>query len=269
MNNNRIDNMFEKRLTDGRKALITFVTAGDPDLETTRQLVLKMEESGADLIELGVPYSDPIAEGPVIQAANIRALKNDVRLDKLFELVSTLRKDTDIPLVFLLYVNCILQYGEAQFFDSCLKHGLDGVIIPDLPLEESAEIYEEANRKGIRLIRLVAPSSADRIEMIASQAEGFLYCVSSLGVTGMRSSFNTNFSDFFKQINKAKSAPCAVGFGISTPEQVKELKQYCDGIIVGSAIVKKIATAPNSKEAVTSVSEFVCNIRKTLDESSN
>lgn len=266
MNNiNRIDRMFEKRLASGKKALITFVTAGDPDLETTRQLVLKMEESGADLIELGVPYSDPVAEGPVIQEANIRALKNDVRLDKLFELVSNLRKDTDIPLVFLLYVNCILQYGKSEFFDSCLQHGLDGVIIPDLPFEESDEIYGEAHSKGIRLIRLVAPSSADRIEMIASQAEGFLYCISSLGVTGMRSNFKTNFSDFFGQINKVKSAPCAVGFGISTPEQVKELKQYCDGVIVGSAIVKKIATAPNCIEAVNSVSEFVSNLRTALD----
>jgi len=264
-NGNRIDEMFAKRLASGEKALITFVTAGDPDLETTRQL-LKMEESGADLVELGVPYSDPIAEGPVIQEANIRALKNDVRLDKLFKLVSDLRKDTHIPLVFLLYVNCILQYGKAEFFDSCLQHGLDGVIVPDLPFEESDEIYEEAHRKGIKLIRLVAPSSAARIEMIAAQAEGFLYCVSSLGVTGMRSNFNTNFSDFFGQINKVKRAPCALGFGISTPEQVKELKKYCDGIIVGSAIVKKIATAPTNREAIASVSEFICDLRTALDE---
>lgn len=265
-NNNRIDKMFAKQLSRGKKALITFVTAGDPDLETTRQLVLKMEQSGADLIELGVPYSDPIAEGPVIQEANIRALKNDVRLAKLFEFVSSLRKETDIPIVFLLYVNCILQYGKTDFFEACLKHGIDGVIIPDLPFEESDEINDEAQRTGVRLIRLVAPSSENRIEMIAARAQGFLYCVSSLGVTGMRSNFATDFNSFFERINKTKSAPSAVGFGISTPEQANELKAYCDGIIVGSAIVKKIATASNGSEAVSLVAEFVSSLRKALDE---
>ncbi|NLI93155.1 MAG: tryptophan synthase subunit alpha [Peptococcaceae bacterium] len=270
-NTNRIDKKFQQKLAQGKKALITFVTAGDPDLDTTRRLVVAMEDAGADLVELGVPYSDPIAEGPVIQAANTRALKNDVRIDRLFELVSDLRtnpgkKNTDIPLVFLLYVNCILQYGKAKFLDQCQEKGVDGLIIPDLPYEESEEIAEEARRTGVRLIRLVAPSSAGRIETIASHAQGFLYCVSSLGVTGVRSSFTTDFEEFFGRINRFKTAPSAVGFGISSPEQVRELKRHCDGMIVGSAIVKKIAESGSPDQAIASVGEFVRNLRRALDE---
>ncbi|RNC29824.1 MAG: Tryptophan synthase alpha chain [Candidatus Dichloromethanomonas elyunquensis] len=269
---NRIDQKFQQKLAQGKKALITFITAGDPDLETTRRLVMAMEEAGADLVELGVPYSDPIAEGPVIQAANTRALKNDVRIDRLFELVSDLRTNpnpslkTEIPLLFLLYVNCILQYGKAKFFDKCVEKGIDGLIIPDLPYEESEEIAEEAVRTGIRLIRLVAPSSNARIETIAGEAEGFLYCVSSLGVTGTRSSFSTDFRDFFGRINRFKSAPCAVGFGISSPEQVRELKEYCDGIIVGSAVVQRIAEAESPDQAVVSIGKFVKSLREALDQ---
>lgn len=257
---NRIENMFKAN----KKALITFVTAGDPDLNTTYELVLAMEKAGADLVELGVPYSDPVAEGAVIQAANARALKNDVKMDSLFALVLKLRKKTSIPLVFLLYVNSILQYGKERFFDSCKVNGLDGVIIPDLPFGESDEIYESAKAKDIKLIRLVTPASKERIEMIASKAEGFLYCVSSLGVTGVRSAFKTDFESFFESINKHKTAPAAIGFGISTPEQIKELKGYCDGVIVGSAIVKKIATANSSAEAIKNVYEFVKELKEAL-----
>lgn len=257
---NRIENTFKVN----KKALITFVTAGDPDLDTTYELVLAMEKAGADLIELGVPYSDPVAEGPVIQAANARALKNDVRLDKLFELVLKLRKKTNVPLVFLLYVNSILQYGKERFFESCKVNGLDGVIIPDLPFEESDEIYSIAKAKDIKLIRLVTPASKERIEMIASKAEGFLYCVSSLGVTGVRSDFKTDFESFFESIHKFKTAPAAIGFGISTPEQIKELKGYCDGVIVGSAIVNKIAQAKNSDDAIKNVSNFVQSLKDAL-----
>jgi tryptophan synthase alpha chain len=268
---NRIDQKFQQQLNQGKKALITFVTAGDPDLATTRRLVMAMAEAGADLVELGVPYSDPIAEGPVIQAANTRALKNDVRIDRLFELAADLRKspgkrNTDIPLVFLLYVNCILQYGKARFLDQCAAKGIDGLIIPDLPYEESEEIAAETRRTGVRLIRLVAPSSAGRIETIARQAEGFLYCVSSLGVTGIRSSFHTDFENFFGHINRFKTAPSAIGFGISSPAQVRELKKYCDGVIVGSAIVQKIAESGSPDRAVASVGEFVRSLRIALDE---
>lgn len=262
---NRIDVMFADRLERGKKALITFVTAGDPDIDTTRRIVLALEEAGADLIELGVPYSDPVAEGPVIQAANVRALKNDVRMDTLFSLVESLRKETQAPIVFLMYVNCILQYGTDRFFDRCTMAGLDGVIIPDLPLEESCEIHDVSKRYGVHLIRLVAPTSGDRIEEIASKAEGFLYCVSSLGVTGMRSSFKTDFGEFFGRINRAKAAPCAVGFGVSTPEQAKDLSAYCDGVIVGSAIVRRIGAAENGDAAVNDVAAFVKELRQALD----
>lgn len=263
---NRIDEMFTRLAAQKRKALITFVTAGDPDLETTRKLVLKMEKEGADLVELGVPFSDPIAEGPVIEEANMRALKNDVRIDRLFELVAKIRQDSDLPLVFLIYVNCVLQYGKEKFMDKCVENGVDGLIVPDLPYEESGEIYDENIRTGVRLIRMVAPSSDDRIETIASKAEGFLYCVSSLGVTGVRSGFKTDFDSFFGKINQHKSAPCAVGFGIATPDQVRELKKYSDGVIVGSAIVRKVAAASSQEEAVASVGELVNSLRLALDE---
>ena len=266
--NNRIDDTFCRLKLENKKALITFVTAGDPELETTYNLVLAMEKSGANLIELGVPYSDPIAEGPVIQAANIRALKNDVRMDRLFETVSLLRKSTNIPLVFLLYVNTILQYGKDGFFAKCAEAGVDGVIIPDLPFEESDEISGVAKKYNVRFIRLVAPTSKDRIEMIAQKAEGFLYCVSSLGVTGIRKSFDTNntgFNEFHRAIEESKNAPSALGFGISTPEQVKQVKEYFDGVIVGSAIVKLVAEAENSFEAVQSVSGFVKELREAID----
>lgn len=242
------------------------MTAGDPDLETTRKLVLEMEKAGADLVELGVPFSDPVAEGPVIEEANLRALKNDVGIDRLFELAARLRQETNIPLVFLLYVNCVLQYGKEKFMDNCVQSGIDGLIVPDLPDEESNEIYGENIRTGVRLIRMVAPSSDDRIETIAAKAEGFLYCVSSLGVTGVRSGFKTDFEGFFGKINQYKSAPSAVGFGIATPEQVRDLKKYCDGVIVGSAIVKKVAAAAGPEEAVASVGELVRSLRRALDE---
>lgn len=262
---NRIENMFRHKAAEGRKALITFATAGDPDLETTKRLVLAMEKAGADLVEIGVPYSDPIAEGPVIQAANVRALKNDVRLDTLFGMVAQLRRDTQVPLVYLIYLNCILQYGKLEFFKRCAEAGVDGVIVPDLPYEESPEIVYEAREYGVRLIRLVAPTSADRIARIAKEAEGFLYCVSSLGVTGTREEFKTDFAQYFKAINLAKRTPTALGFGISTPEQVRELKHFADAVIVASAIVRRVAEAASPDEAVKNVSEFVGELRVALD----
>jgi tryptophan synthase alpha chain len=263
---NRIDEMFQARAAEGRKALITFVTAGDPNLTMTRRLVLEMERSGADLVELGIPYSDPIAEGPVIQAANVRALKNDVRLDTLFGAVSELRRETQIPLVFLIYLNCILQYGIEAFFRRCAACGVDGVIVPDLPYEESDELSASATGQSVRLIRLVAPTSGSRIARIAQKAEGFLYCVSSLGVTGMRSEFMTDFDTYFAKVNSVKSTPTALGFGISTAEQVKALRGYADAVIVASAIVKRMENASSEEDAVQQVSEFVCELRAALDE---
>ncbi len=263
---NRIDGMFQRKAALGQKALITFTTAGDPDIETTKRLALAMERAGADLIELGVPYSDPIAEGPVIQAANVRALKHDVRMDTLFQMVAELRRETQIPLVYLIYLNCVLQYGKDAFFRRCREAGVDGVIVPDLPLEESAEISAEAKAHEVRLIRLVAPTSEARIAQIAAEAEGFLYCVSSLGVTGARAAFSTDFERYFAAVNRVKRTPTALGFGISTPEQVRSLKQYADAVIVASAIVKRMAEAASPDEAVRAVEGFVGELKGAMGE---
>ncbi len=260
---NRIDRMFEAKAAVGEKALITFVTAGDPTIAMTKRLVLEMEEAGADLIELGVPYSDPIAEGPVIQAANVRALKNDVRLDTLFAMVEDLRRETQIPLVFLLYYNSVLQYGVERFFAACRCAGLDGAIIPDLPLEEADELAAAAKAQEVRFIRLVAPTSGERIDAIAARAEGFLYCVSSLGVTGVRDSFQTNFEEYFAHVNRVKRTPSAIGFGISTPEQVRVLRSYADAVIVASAIIRRAAAVPED-EMPAVVSAFVRELRAAL-----
>lgn len=261
----RIKQMFEKRKAQGKKALITFVTAGDPDIECTERLVLEMVNAGADLIELGIPFSDPIAEGPVIQRANVRALSKGIRIDKIFNMVAGVRIRTAAPIVFLMYINSILSYSPDKFFRRCCEAGVDGVIIPDLPYEERGEIADSAGLYGIKMISLVAPTSHGRIKKIASSAEGFLYCVSSLGVTGMRNTFHTDFEEFFGQINKYTAAPTALGFGISTPEQAAELKQYADGIIVGSAIVKLIESSDGGAGMEKKVAGFVASLRNALD----
>ncbi|MFT8888198.1 MAG: tryptophan synthase subunit alpha [Ethanoligenens sp.] len=261
----RIGEMFARQKQAGKKALITFVTAGDPDIATTEELVLAMEKSGANLVELGIPFSDPVAEGPVIQAANIRALSNGLKIDGVFGAVEHLRDKTQVPLVFLMYINCIFNYGKDRFFKRCRETGVDGVIIPDLPYEEKGEVSAQAAEYGIKLISLVAPTSHARIQKIAEQAEGFLYCVSSLGVTGTRSSFKTDFETFFSLINQYTAAPTALGFGISSPEQARELKQYADGIIVGSAIVRLVGAAATPEEAVQSVTDFTASLREGLD----
>lgn len=262
---NRIDACFEEHRKAGKKVLITFVTAGDPDLEATRRLVLAMERSGAGIVELGVPYSDPVSEGPVIQAANARALQKGVRLDHVFGLVRSLREQTQIPLVFLLYANTILHRGVERFFREAAECGLDGVIVPDLPFEESGQIHPYSSAAGLRLIRLVAPNSGERIRMIAERAEGFLYCVSSLGVTGMRERFGTDFKDFLGRVDEFKAAPSAVGFGISGPSQAAELARYADGVIVGSAIVKTIAETQELSEAVKKVQGLTAGLYRAIN----
>jgi len=262
---NRIQERFIILKKENRKALISFLTAGDPNLDATKRIVKEMEKRGADIIEIGIPYSDPIAEGPVIQEANKRALANGLKIKDVMEAVAELRKDVTVPLVYLLYLNCILQYGPERFFSDCKKSGIDAVIIPDLPYEEKDEIEGTALEYSIDVITLVSPTSKDRIERIAKDARGFLYCVSSLGVTGVRKDFNTDFDEFFSFVNKATNIPKALGFGISTVEHVEQLKGYSDGLIIGSAIVRKIAESPNVDEAVNNVGDYISSLREALD----
>lgn len=260
---NRIDQKFADLKAAGKKALIPFITAGDSSLCLTEQLVLSLEKAGADLIELGVPFSDPIAEGPVIQAASERALAGGVTLVSIFELVKRLRTKTQIPILLMLYLNSIFGFGTERFFTLCLESGVDGVIVPDMPYEEREEIEPMAERFGVHSIRLLAPTSGERIEKIASGAKGFLYCVSSTGVTGVRNTFETDFGEFFGQIKQHAQVPCAVGFGISAPEQACKMKQYCDGVIVGSAIVKLVEEYAGHAEP--HVYDFARSLRDALD----
>ena len=252
----RISEKFNELRERNEKALITFITAGDKSFEWTKALIKEMDKKGADIIELGIPYSDPIAEGATIQAANIRARKNPIRIRDIMNLVKDIRKDVEKPILYLLYFNCILQYGIDRFLSECVESGVDGLIIPDLPYEESWEIKDKAVEYGVDIIHLVSPTSKERISAIAKNATGFLYCVSSLGVTGEKSKFNTDFDEFFKYINKASNISTALGFGISTPEHVKELKNYTDGLIVGSAIVRRVGESKTLKEALEKVGSF-------------
>ena len=261
---NRIDKTFDRLKKEEKKALITFITAGDPAIEITEKLVFAMEEAGADLIELGVPFSDPVAEGPVIQAASERALQSGTTLVSVFALVEGLRKKTQIPLLLMMYRNSIYKYGDGRFFEDCVKNGIDGVIVPDLPFEERREIAETASKRDVHLINLVAPTSGERIKKIAPESGGFLYCVSSLGVTGQRHAFATDFESFFRQIRLSAPVPAALGFGISKPEHVRQLKSYCDAVIVGSAFVKLIEEY--GEEAVEPVKRLTAELKKALRE---
>ena len=222
----------------GGKAFIAFLTCGDPDLETTAAAVRAAVRGGADLIERGIPFSDPTAEGPVIQGANLRALKGGVTTDKVFQLVRELREDVTIPLVFMTYANVVFSYGAERFLANCAEAGIDGLILPDLPFEEKGEFLPTCRKYGVDLISMIAPTSASRVAMIAREAEGFLYLVSSLGVTGERSEISTDLAAIVKTVRENTKTPCAVGFGISTPEQARAMAALSDGAIVGSAIVR-------------------------------
>lgn len=253
------------RITDafqGGKAFIPFITCGDPSLEITEQLVYAMEEAGADLIELGIPFSDPTAEGPVIQEANMRALSQGTTTDKIFDMVERIREKTRIPMVFMTYANVVYSYGTEKFLDRASKAGMDGLILPDVPFEEKEEFEAPCQERGMELISLIAPTSHERIKEIAGKAGGFIYCVSSLGVTGVRSKITTDVGAMVQLVKETKEIPCAVGFGISTPEQAEEMAKKADGVIVGSAIVKlckeyKEACVPYVKEYVKSMKEAV------------
>jgi tryptophan synthase alpha chain len=229
-----------KRAFNNNKAFIAFITAGDPNIETTEKLIPAMEKAGADLIEIGIPFSDPVAEGIVIQNANERALKLGITTDKIFEMVKRVHVSIKIPLVFLTYINPVFTYGAEKFFKRCQECGIEGIIIPDLPYEEKAEIEDECNKNGVEIISLIAPTSEERIEKIARNSQGFIYLVSSLGVTGVRSTLTTDISQIAQKVKEYTDTPCAVGFGISKPQQAEEMVQIADGAIVGSAIVKII-----------------------------
>ena len=260
---NRIDACFEALKAEGRKALVTFVTAGDPDLATTENLVTEMFDSGADLVEIGVPFSDPIAEGGTIQRASLRSLKHNTNLDQIFEMVSRLRDTTDKPILLMMYINTVFRYGTEKFFDNCQKVQIDGVIIPDMPFEERDEVKEYAEKTGIRSIYLVAPTSKERVKMIAEESKGFLYIVSSLGVTGTRSEISTDFDKLLAPLKEGNYCPACIGFGISNGEQAKKMASYCDGCIIGSAIVNIVEKY--GKDSIQPFGEFVKSVREALD----
>ena len=246
----------------GGKAFIPFVTCGDPDLEATARVVRAMAEAGADLIELGIPFSDPTAEGPVIQEANARALASGTTTDKIFELVRDLRRDVAVPMVFMTYANVVFSYGSERFITACAEAGVDGLILPDVPFEEKGDFDPLCRRYGLDLISLVAPTSEDRIAAICREASGFIYVVSSLGVTGVRSEITTDIGAMVRLIRANTDLPCAVGFGISTPEQARNMAGLSDGAIVGSAIVKLIARY--GREAAPYVGDYVRSMKTAL-----
>ena len=237
------------------KAFIPFITAGDPDLASTERFVLAMAEAGADLIEIGIPFSDPIAEGVVIQEADIRALRSGTTTEKVFEMVKSLRQKTDIPLVFMTYLNIVFYYGYDQFFTRCAEVGISGIIIPDLPYEEKNECAGIAAEHQVEIVSMIAPTSRERIQTIESDAEGFLYVVSSMGVTGVRQKITTDLKTIIGQIREVTSLPAAIGFGISTPGQASDMAAISDGAIVGSAIVRLVAEY--GREAEDPVREYV------------
>lgn len=222
------------------KAFIGFITSGDPDLETTEKIVYAMDRAGCDLIELGIPFSDPTAEGPVIQEANVRALSNGVTTDKVFKMVNRIRKNTDIPMVFMTYANVVYSYGIEKFCQKMVEGNMSGMILPDVPFEEKEEFDTVCKEYGLDLISMIAPTSHQRIQTIAKEANGFIYCVSSLGVTGVRSKITTDIVAMVDLVREVTDVPVAVGFGISTPEQAKKMASQSDGAIVGSAIIKII-----------------------------
>ena len=244
------------------KAFIPFITCGDPSLEVTEEIVYAMEEAGADLIELGIPFSDPTAEGPVIQEANIRALSGGVTTEKVFDLVRKLRKKVTIPMVFMTYANVVFSYGSEKFISICKEIGIDGLILPDIPFEEKEEFEGICKKYGLDLISLIAPTSHERISMIAKEANGFVYCVSSLGVTGTRTEITTDIGAMIKLVKDVKDIPCAVGFGISTPEQARHMAEKADGVIVGSAIIK--ICAKYGRDCIPYVKEYVKSMKDAI-----
>lgn len=258
---NKISKVFD---TENKKAFIGFLTAGDPDADSTVQFILEMERAGADLIEIGIPFSDPTAEGVVIQEANIRALGNGMTTDGVFEIVRSVREVSRIPLAFMTYANPVFHYGYDRFFAKCEELGVDAIIIPDIPYEEKEELLEPATAHNVHVISMISPTSESRIQAIASEAAGFIYVVSSMGVTGVRSEIATDLPAMVESIRKVTDVPCAIGFGISTPAQAKKMAAISDGAIVGSAIVKIIAQY--GREAAPKLYEYVKSMKDAVRE---
>lgn len=255
----RIKNVFGKG-----KAFIPFITAGDPNLEITAQLILEMSRAGADIIELGIPFSDPVAEGMVIQKADERALVAGTTPSKIFDMVRSIRDKTDVPLAFMTYFNPVFVHGVEKFAENCSKSGIDALIIPDLPFEEKDEILPHCKKYGIELISLIAPTSRERISMIAAEAQGFVYCVSSLGVTGVRNEINTILSEMIALVKEVQDIPCAIGFDVSTPGQAKATAQLADGVIANSAIVKLVEKYGES--CIKPVADYVSKMKQAITE---
>ena len=255
--NNKISKAFENK-----KAFIAFITAGDPDGDSTVKFILEMAKAGADLIEVGIPFSDPTAEGVVIQEANIRSLKNGMTTDGVFDIVKKVRETCDIPLCFMTYANPVFHYGYDEFFAKCEELGVDGIIVPDMPFEEKAEMEGPANAHNVSVISMVSPTSESRIKNIAENADGFIYVVSSMGVTGVRSEIKTDIDSIVKSIKEVTDVPCAIGFGISTPEQAATMAGKSDGAIVGSAIVRIVAE--HGKESAPFLHDYVKSMKDAI-----
>lgn len=263
---NRISEKFAELQAGGRKALISFITAGDPDLEKTKELIKVIEKAGSDIIELGVPYSDPLADGPVIQEASQRALKAGATLKKILQTVREVREETNVPIVLMTYYNPLLRYGLEALAHDAAASGVDGFIVPDLPVEESQTLGELLTGAGLYLIPLVAPTSgSNRIKKITENARGFVYCVSLTGVTGTRNSVATDLGEFISRIRKETALPLAVGFGISTPEQAASVASLADGVIVGSAFVKTIGELGKSDALLDTVYNKVRELKQAVN----
>ena len=244
------------------KAFIPFITCGYPSLEATIEIVKAAAANGADLIELGIPFSDPTAEGPVIQEANIVALKNGVTTDKVFDMVKELRREVTVPMVFMTYANVVYSYGTEKFCQKCKEVGIDGMILPDVPFEEKEDFVPTCEKYGLDFVSLIAPTSEDRISMIAKEAKGFIYIVSSLGVTGVRNEITTDIGAIASKVKESAGVPCAIGFGISKPEQAEKMSRFADGVIVGSAIIKLIGN--NADSPAEAVGEYVKKMKAAI-----
>lgn len=257
---NRIDTTFDKLKENNKKALIPFIANGDSTLDDTVEMVLELEKVGASIVEIGIPFSDPLADGPVIQEAYIRALNGGVKVKDIFKTGRRVREKSQIPLVIMVYYNLVYHYGVDKFLKDAGEAGFDGLIVPDIPLEERQELKSKSEQNGVYLIPLVAPTSKERIAKIVTGTKGFVYCVSSNGTTGERSSLSNDINEYLETVRNNSEVPICLGFGISSREVVREVKGYCDGVIVGSAVVRRMAE--NKGVAL----DFTKELREELDK---